>query len=195
MEKNIKQIETPSCTFQEKSKEIDLVQSLINRMANSQSQTKTSCINVITFIITCTLVTLIFLKSTNEVGSTTHLIWSLFPKLNEYTIFLFQSIILLFILCVFILLIESFCTLDRNFLRTEKIYRTWYKYIIEIRDTNRENLYLMDPMTMQEILKMHNRIDITKLKKSTNQSWGLSVYRKMYLVVFVFLLLCCLLVF
>jgi len=183
MEKNIKEIESPSCTFQERSKEIDLVQSSINRMAKSQLQMKIFCVCIIALII------FLFPKS-NEVGSTTHLICSLFAKSNECTIFvfLFKLIILLFILT---LVIESLRTLDRNFLRTEKIYRIWYNYIIEIRDTNRENLYLMDPITMQEILKMHNRIDITKLKKSTNQSWALAFYRRMYCIS---LLICLLIV-
>jgi hypothetical protein len=180
MEENIEQIEAPSCTFEEKSKEIDLIQSLINRMANSQLQTKIFCISVIALII---IITFLFAKS-NEVGSTTHLICSLFAKSNECTIFvyLFKLIILTIILIV---VIESFRALDRNFLRTEKIYRVWYDYVREIRDTNRENLYLLNPIKMQEILVMHNRLNINSLKESTKQSWALAFYRNMYWVVFV----------
>jgi len=194
MEKNIKEIETPSCTFQEMSKEIDLVQSSINRMAKDQLQMKIFCVSIIAFIITFTFI-IPFIKflspKSNEVGSTTPLIWSLFAKSNEVGSTTHILLFILFILFIFIVVIESFRALDRHFLRIDKIYTRWYNYIVEIRETNRENLFLLDPIKMQEILVMHNRIDITTL--STKQSSAF--FRIMYCVVFVFLLLCCLLIF
>lgn len=167
MEKNTKQTDCSSCTFEEKSKEIDLIHSLINRMANSQLQTKIFCISIIALII---------------------IITSFFAKSNELTT-LFSLCKFTIILTILIFVIESFRALDLNFLRTEKIYRVWYEYVIEIRDTNRENLYLLDTIKIQEILVMHNRIDLTKLKKSTKQSWAF--YRMLYCIS---LLLICLLV-
>ena len=128
-------------------KEIDLIQSVITRMADNQFKVKGFCVTVSGFFI------------------------ALFSKDTQ--------LILPAILASLISIYGCY-KLDFNFLRTEKLYRMWFDFLMNKRSETKAWLFEMNPREIKIILKSQNPIQNSYnpdlIENETQKSWSFSFY-------------------
>lgn len=143
-------------------KEIDLIQSVITRMADSQLKVKGFCITILGFFIV------------------------LFIKNNA-----------LFLQCILASLITIWgCyKLDFNFLKTEKLYRMWYDFLLTERHKNSQHIYELNIENIKKTLKNQDpqRVDFDPdiISQQTKKSWSFDFYFFLVTIVSIFYLPTC----
>ena len=146
-------------------KEIDLIQSAIKRMSDRQAQISGVCLTVLVFLIG------LFQVKTNP----------------DY---LFITGIISSMICIFV------ChKLHINFLKTEKLYRMWYDFLLNERHHTKQWIYELNPRRIKFILKDQSPIcdehNPDTIETEVNQSWSLSLYNLLLIIMAMFYLPAC----
>ena len=151
--------------FQVKSKEIDLVQSIINRMSSNQMKVKGLCLVIVGFLIT--------LLTNNSIST-------------------YRCLTAISFTTAALLATYSCYKLDYNFLKTEKLYRMWFEFLIDVRSETKTHLFELNPKKIKKILETEmlakKEYNPTLLNKNTKNSWSLGFYTTILCIV----VLCCL---
>ena len=136
--------------FQIRNKEIDLLQSVINRMAENQLKVKGFCATLIGLLATIA------------------------TKQNINLTILACSTI------AYIIIIYKCYRLDFNFLKTEKLYRMWFDFILEKRSESKNYLFVLNPKEIKRILKNQQlqteNYNPDNIEKETKKSWAFGFY-------------------
>jgi hypothetical protein len=150
MTNNINKDDFQPFDFQIRNKEIDLLQSVINRMAENQLKVKGFCVTLVGLIATIA------------------------TKQDVNLIILACSVIANFII------IYKCYKLDFNFLKTEKLYRMWFDFILEKRSESKAYLFVLNPSEIKRILNNQQPQDIKynplNIEKETRKSWAFGFY-------------------
>lgn len=146
-------------------KEIDLIQSVINRLSDNQIKVKGICISMLAFFA--------WILRTNH-----------FP-IENLGAALIASIITI-IVCY---------RLDFNFLKTERLYRMWFEFIQDRRSETKAWLYELNPSNIVKILKdqvyIPDQFNPDLIKRNLYKNWSLQFYLFLAFVVFIIYLPAC----
>ena len=85
--------------------------------------------------------------------------------------------------------------LDLNFLKTEKLYRMWYDFLLTNRHKTFQFIYELNPKHIKAILNDQNpqRVDFDpkNIEKDTKKSWSFNFYLFLILIIAIFYLPAC----
>ena len=131
-------------------KELEFIQSVISRLSDRQQEMKYAC------------------------GALLAAIFGASQALDS------GKLIKLAALIASVLLMWSFRRIDLNFLKTEKLYRIWYKFICWKRSETCQWLFELNPKNIKQILKEESDIfcefDPSVIESESKNSWSLPIY-------------------
>lgn len=105
----------------------------------------------------------------------------------------FLTVLVLFIFNIFFLKIAR--RIDLKFLITEKLYRSWFSFVVESRESTREHLFELNPEIISNVLETQGmKSDDFKdeIEKRSKKSWAINgIYNTLFYIFLIFFVYSC----